>query len=217
MASAGVMLFLTLRATRDVETLRFPTPRPMIFNRCPEAASSSAHAWTYAHSPTPGQPAMARRHDSANAAAAYAMDSVAEPLPACQQEGARGGFGWSSVAAMRLHALCAAPAVLYLRHLSCEKCRVSNERVHLRLDDLGAGVLDTLRERLNPLLRQLQSRLRLQRHSRKNVMRSDKGKKRHKVNERSTADGHEGPQEELWRPLGSVATTTKGHASATFV
>jgi hypothetical protein len=38
---------------------------------------------TYAYSVTPDSPAMARRHDSANAAAAYAIDSVAEPLPAC--------------------------------------------------------------------------------------------------------------------------------------
>ena len=38
---------------------------------------------TYAYSVTPDSPAIARRHDSANAAAAYAMDSVAEPLPAC--------------------------------------------------------------------------------------------------------------------------------------
>ena len=30
-------------------------------------------------------PAMALRHDSANTAAAYAIDSVAEPLPACRR------------------------------------------------------------------------------------------------------------------------------------
>ena len=37
---------------------------------------------TYAHSTTDSPP-IARRHDSANFAAAYAIDSVAEPLPAC--------------------------------------------------------------------------------------------------------------------------------------
>ena len=37
----------------------------------------------HAQSTTPSSPPIARRQELANAAAAYAMDSVADPLPAC--------------------------------------------------------------------------------------------------------------------------------------
>ncbi len=90
----------TINPSRKKETSRMPylhggtagrarASTPLRPRRTGEAKKGSSVRWlsTYAHSTTSGSPSSARRHEAANSAAAYAIDSVAEPLPACAVAG----------------------------------------------------------------------------------------------------------------------------------
>jgi hypothetical protein len=78
-----------MEALQDVRAPPRRCGRGARANQTGEAKKGSSVRWlsTYAHSTTSGSPSSARRHEAANSAAAYAIDSVAEPLPACAVAG----------------------------------------------------------------------------------------------------------------------------------
>ena len=80
---------MRMQSTVCVELL-FPdcgklTAMPFWSSRSGLAKKGRSVRWldTYAHSTMPVSPCRAFRQDSANLAAAYAMDRVADPFPAC--------------------------------------------------------------------------------------------------------------------------------------
>lgn len=109
---------------------------------------------TYAHSTTPICPARARRHDSPNFAAAYAIDRVADPLPACRQP-ALAFLCFSAEASSMASTVPLLPALRIAETRSVMDCRHSaqkhsNLRSSSRLHYLRVAGLQSLRFKNRP-------------------------------------------------------------------